>query len=71
MLQSDDSLMPSQLDYDAWREMLRSMCGRYNPEGVEPNAFTGWVRPVSVWNHGTEYRLQCSPGRADLSGCSP
>jgi AraC-like DNA-binding protein len=24
------------------------MCARYNPEGIEPNAFIGWVRPASV-----------------------
>jgi AraC family transcriptional activator of tynA and feaB len=47
MLQSDGVPGTPQLDYDAWREMLRSMCGRYNPEGVDPNAFAGWVRPVT------------------------
>ena len=35
-------------DYDAWRDLLRSMCGRYYSEGIEPNAFSGWVRPVNV-----------------------
>src|SRR5580704_4989873 len=48
MGQSDDILDTPQLDYEAWRDLLRAMCGRYNPEGIEPNAFTGWVRPVSV-----------------------
>ena len=48
MDQSDDVLDTSQLDYEAWRDLLRAMCGRYNPEGIEPNAFSGWVRPVSV-----------------------
>jgi AraC family transcriptional regulator, positive regulator of tynA and feaB len=38
----------SQLDYEAWRNRLRAMSGRYNPEGIEPAAFTGWVRPVSA-----------------------
>jgi hypothetical protein len=28
MLQSDGVPGTPQLDYDAWREMLRSMCGR-------------------------------------------
>src|SRR5580704_6119637 len=36
-----------QLDYETWRHLLRSLCGRYNPEGIEPNAFSGWVRPAS------------------------
>jgi AraC family transcriptional regulator, positive regulator of tynA and feaB len=48
MGQSDDILDTPQLDYEAWRDLLRAMCGRDNPEGIEPNAFTGWVRPVSV-----------------------
>ena len=64
MLQSDDNLSPSQLDYDEWREMLRSMCGRYNPEGVEPNAFAGWVRPVSVCGF-TALNIGCNAHRVE------
>jgi AraC family transcriptional regulator, positive regulator of tynA and feaB len=48
MLQRDDILGSSQLDYEAWRDLLRSRCGRYYSEGIEPHAFTGWVRPVSA-----------------------
>jgi AraC family transcriptional regulator, positive regulator of tynA and feaB len=48
MGQSDDVLGEPRLDYEAWRDLLRSMCGRYNPEGIEPDAFTGWLRPMSV-----------------------
>jgi AraC family transcriptional activator of tynA and feaB len=48
MGQSDDVLGEPQLDYEAWRDLVRAMCGRYNPEGIEPDAFTGWVRPVTV-----------------------
>jgi len=32
MLQSDGVPGTPQLDYDAWREMLRSMCGRYHAD---------------------------------------
>ena len=64
MLQSDDNFSPSQLDYDAWREMLRSMCGRYNPEGVEPNAFAGWVRPASVCGF-TALNIGCNAHRVE------
>src|SRR5258708_34168342 len=64
MHQSDDILSPSQLDYDAWREMLRSMCGRYNPEGVEPDAFAGWVRPVSVCGF-TALNIGCNAHRVE------
>ena len=38
----------SQSDYEEWRDLLRSMCGRYYSEGIEPNSFSGWVRPVNV-----------------------
>jgi AraC family transcriptional regulator, positive regulator of tynA and feaB len=38
----------SQLDYEAWRDLLRSVSGRYYSEGIEPNSFSGWVRPMSV-----------------------
>jgi AraC family transcriptional regulator, positive regulator of tynA and feaB len=48
MGQNDDVLGTPQLDYEAWRDLLRSMCGRYNPEGIDPDDFTGWLRPVSV-----------------------
>jgi len=64
MLQSDGVPGTPQLDYDAWREMLRSMCGRYNPEGVEPNAFTGWVRPVSV-SGITALNIGCNAHRVE------
>ena len=40
--------LSSQLDYEGWRDLLRSMCGRYYSEGIEPNSFSGWVRAVSV-----------------------
>jgi AraC family transcriptional regulator, positive regulator of tynA and feaB len=37
-----------KLDHETWRECLRTICGRYNPEGVVPEAFTGWLKPVEV-----------------------
>jgi AraC family transcriptional regulator, positive regulator of tynA and feaB len=42
------SLPRPQLDYDAWRDLLQKVCARYNPEGVQPDAFTGWIRPIDV-----------------------
>jgi AraC family transcriptional regulator, positive regulator of tynA and feaB len=45
MRQTDDT---SHLNYEAWRDSLRSMCGRYNPEGVKRDTVTGWVDPVNV-----------------------
>lgn len=48
MFQADNVSGASQLDFGAWRDLLRTFCGRYNAEGTEPNAFTGWVRAASV-----------------------
>jgi AraC family transcriptional regulator, positive regulator of tynA and feaB len=36
------------LNYEAWWDLLRSRCGQYYSKGIEPAAFTGWVRPVSA-----------------------
>src|SRR3984893_5087194 len=48
MRQSDNILGAPQLDYEAWRALIRSICGRFNPEGMEPNAFAGWARPLNT-----------------------
>jgi AraC family transcriptional regulator, positive regulator of tynA and feaB len=40
--------LSSQLDYDGWRDLLRSMSGRYYSEGIKPVSFSGWVRSVNV-----------------------
>ena len=45
---SDELPDEPQLGYEAWRDQLRAMCGRYNPEGFEPGAFAGWVRAHDV-----------------------
>src|SRR6267143_676650 len=41
-------LAPPHLDYEAWKDRIRQMGGRFNPQGIDPKAFTGWVRPISV-----------------------
>src|ERR1700737_357945 len=38
----------SLLNFEAWRALLRTICGRYNPEGIEPNAFLGWAPPGAL-----------------------
>jgi AraC family transcriptional regulator, positive regulator of tynA and feaB len=48
MRQNDDFFGVEQMDYEAWRALLRPLCGRYNVEDVEPNTFAGWLRPLSV-----------------------
>jgi AraC family transcriptional regulator, positive regulator of tynA and feaB len=53
-----------QLDYDAWRELLQKICGRYNPEGVERKAFTGWIRPIEVFGFKA-LETGCNAGRIE------
>ena len=48
MGESGDCRDAPQLDFEAWRVLLRSICGRYNPEGIERGAFSGWARPLTV-----------------------
>ena len=48
MPQRDSISSTSLLNFEAWRALLRTICGRYNPEGIEHNAFIGWVRPMNV-----------------------
>src|SRR3979490_3534235 len=38
----------SLLNFEAWGALLRTICGRYNPEGIEHNALIGWVGPMNV-----------------------
>lgn len=36
------------LDYEAWRVLLQSLCGRYSPVGAEINTFAGSVKPRNI-----------------------
>jgi AraC-like DNA-binding protein len=64
MFQSNDISGAPQLDFEEWRESVRTMCGRYNPEGAKPNVFTGWVRPVNVCGV-TALDFGCNVGRIE------
>jgi AraC-binding-like domain len=37
-----------RLDFEAWTAFLRTSCGN-QPDVTDPGAFTGWVRPISVF----------------------
>jgi AraC family transcriptional regulator, positive regulator of tynA and feaB len=52
MLQRGQSLSTPSLDYEEWRALVRCHCGQYNPEGIEPEVFTGWVRPQTICGFG-------------------
>ena len=48
MHSSDDFLSTPNLDYEAWRDVVRLICGRYTPEGIEPNTFFGRARVRTI-----------------------
>jgi AraC family transcriptional activator of tynA and feaB len=64
MESSGDFSSPPELDYEGWRDLLRSLCGRYNPEGINPKTFAGWVRPVNVCGF-TALNIACNAGRVE------
>jgi AraC family transcriptional regulator, positive regulator of tynA and feaB len=41
---------PPHLDFEAWKDQVRKMGGRFDPQVIDPKAFAGWVRPISA--HG-------------------
>jgi AraC family transcriptional regulator, positive regulator of tynA and feaB len=40
---------PPYLDFEAWKDQVRKMGGRFDPQVIDPKSFAGWVRPVSVY----------------------
>jgi AraC family transcriptional regulator, positive regulator of tynA and feaB len=67
MLQSDDVGGAPLLDFESWRALLRSNCGR-DVEVTAPNAFAGWRRPFNVCGlEATSVKIRW--GSAD-PGCS-
>jgi AraC family transcriptional activator of tynA and feaB len=49
MHSSGDFLSTPNMDYDAWRDVVRSICGRYTPDGIEPATFFGRARVRSIY----------------------
>jgi AraC family transcriptional activator of tynA and feaB len=64
MFQSGSFTEPTLLDYDTWMTANRSICGRYNPVGVDPCAFVGWIRPLSVCGFELVH-IGCNAGRIE------
>jgi AraC family transcriptional activator of tynA and feaB len=64
MRQFRDFADEPRLSYDAWKDLLYSNYGRYNPEGIEPAAFVGWLRPLSA-NGLTAVDLGCNASRIE------
>ena len=49
MHSSGDFLGTPNLNYEAWRDAVRSFCGRYTPDGIEPKAFSGRARLRTIF----------------------
>jgi AraC-like DNA-binding protein len=64
MRQFHDFAGKPQLAYDAWRALLYSNYGRYNPEGIDPAAFVGWVCPLNT-NGLTVVDIGCNAPRIE------
>jgi AraC family transcriptional activator of tynA and feaB len=62
MRQNDNCLGTEHMDYEAWRALLRPLCGRHNLVGVNPNPCAGWLRPLSV-NGLTAMDIRCNAHR--------
>ena len=55
-----------RLDFEAWTAFLRTSCGN-QPDVVDPSAFTGWVRPMSVSGlDAAELKIECGSSPIDL-----
>ena len=59
VLESDGFVGRPQLDFEGWRAFLRSSCGNH-PDVIDPSAFIGWVRPISVCGlDAAELKIEC------------
>src|SRR3979490_1200980 len=66
---SVDIASTSELNFEAWRALLRSTCGG-KPQAIEPNDFVGWMRPRSVYRlTAAALKIHCGFAATD-HGCS-
>jgi AraC family transcriptional activator of tynA and feaB len=66
--QSSDFADAPQLKLDEWAALLRSTCGG-DHEVIDPNAFTGWMRRVSVYGvAAAAIKIQCGLAAVDHGG---
>jgi hypothetical protein len=54
MPQGGDFAAVPELGYEEWRAVVPSLVGRYNPEGVDPNAFAGRVHVRNLLGLGAD-----------------
>jgi AraC-like DNA-binding protein len=54
MPQTGNSTAGPDLEYEEWRAVVRSIAGRYSPEGVDPKAFHGRVQVGGLFGLGAD-----------------
>ncbi len=64
MESSGDFNTTPELDYERWRDAVRSLCGRYTPGGIEPETFGGRARAGSICGFVT-VSLSCNAPRVE------
>jgi AraC family transcriptional regulator, positive regulator of tynA and feaB len=64
MESSGDFNSTPELDYEGWRDVVRSLCGRYTPGGIEPETFGGRARAGSICGFRT-VDLSCNAHRVE------
>jgi len=64
MESSGDFNTTPELDYERWRDAVRSLCGRYTPGGIEPETFGGRARAGSICGFVT-VNLSCNAPRVE------
>jgi AraC family transcriptional activator of tynA and feaB len=66
--QSYDFVGTPQLNLEEWAALLRSTCGG-NHEVIDPHAFAGWMRRVSVYGiAAATIKIQCGLAAVDHGG---
>ena len=61
---SSDLLSTPELDYEGWKDALRPDCGRYHPEAIKLETFSGRVRHRSVCGF-TAKDVSCNAHRVE------
>src|SRR5437763_16596972 len=66
--QSCDFVGTPRLNLEEWAALLRSTCGG-DHEVIDPNAFAGWMRRVSVYGFpAAAIKIQCGLAAMDHGG---
>ncbi|TCL70501.1 helix-turn-helix domain-containing protein [Rhizobium sp. BK251] len=63
----DDISSNVVFDFEAWRVLLRDVCGRYSPEQAQPTGFIGRVRANSLCGCDT-VEIGCNARRVERTG---